>query len=220
MIRYIPAFSGGAFEDPLFRAKTVQVADAVQTDPGFLLAQMRFESGFDPRAQNPHGAVGLIQWIPSEARKAGYEPAALRELPALSQLDLVQKYYAPWTGRLKSVEDVSLATFTGGPGIGKGDDFVLYAADSPDEHSRKAYEQNKSMDRGSKGWITVGDATVGPRSLLAAAKSRGSIKVELGGAALPSSSSSSSSGDGLGELVVLGGLAWLWFRYGRGKRHA
>lgn len=51
----------------------LQAADRHQMDPDLIHAVIRTESGYDPRAVSPKGAMGLMQLIPATARRFGVE---------------------------------------------------------------------------------------------------------------------------------------------------
>ncbi len=64
---------------PEIAALTRTAAARHGLDPALVLAIMRLESGFDPRARSPKGAMGLMQLMPGTARRFGvakpYDPA-------------------------------------------------------------------------------------------------------------------------------------------------
>jgi hypothetical protein len=73
---------------------------------------MNFESGFNPKARNPGSdASGLIQFIPSTAARLGTSTATIRAMSALQQMSLVERYFAPYKGRMNSQEDVYMVVF-------------------------------------------------------------------------------------------------------------
>lgn len=111
---------GQAFVD-----RVHQIAQRIGARPEWLFAVMQNESGMDPRAVNPNGgATGLIQFMPATARGLGTTTAQLREMSAMQQLDYVERYYAPYAGRIRSGADMYLATFYPAA-MGRGDDWVL-----------------------------------------------------------------------------------------------
>lgn len=77
--------------------KIVAVSDALGLhDPAMLTNVIAFESqGFNPAITNPTGpgATGLIQFIPRVARELGTTTAKLREMSAIEQMDVVQRYF-------------------------------------------------------------------------------------------------------------------------------
>ena len=138
-----------------FRQKVIQIAANLVIDPNFLMAIMSFESGasFSPAKKNAagSGAVGLIQFMPSTARGLGTTTADLAAMTPLRQLDFVEKYFMPFKGRLKSIEDAYMAVLFP-KAIGKGSGFVLFTRPS------KQYAQNKGLDLDGNGVITVAEA--------------------------------------------------------------
>jgi soluble lytic murein transglycosylase-like protein len=62
----LPTFVPARFGPPLRRA-----AQRWSISAGLLAAQLRRESGFDPRARSPAGALGIAQFMPGTARRYG-----------------------------------------------------------------------------------------------------------------------------------------------------
>ena len=92
-----------------FKRRVIEIAAEFGIDPNYLMAAMAFESArtFSPRIENPYsGAVGLIQFMPSMARGLGTSTAALKRMTALAQLDYVRRYFLPYKGRLKDLNDL------------------------------------------------------------------------------------------------------------------
>lgn len=138
-----------------FRAKVREIAGRLRTDPNFLMAVMSAETGatFDPAIRNPHPnstATGLIQFIESTARGLGTTTAQLARMSAVEQLEYVYKYYRPFTGKLNKLSDVYVATMYPAY-VGKPRDFVAFRKPS------KEYDQNASLDKDKKGYITIAD---------------------------------------------------------------
>tara|TARA_R110002110_G_scaffold374491_1_gene584361 strand:+ start:60 stop:1271 length:1212 start_codon:yes stop_codon:yes gene_type:complete len=119
--------------------KMVAVAKSVgMGDPGWLANVIYFESArtFDPGIYNKKteaiksgtGASGLIQFIPSTAKKLGTTIAEIRQMDSLEQLDYVGKYFSSYSGRLNSQSDVLAAVFfpkaIGNPGFNIYEYFV------------------------------------------------------------------------------------------------
>lgn len=75
--------ASGNYPTP-FRETLLRAAKEHSVDPRFMLAVMRQESGFNPRAKSPAAARGLMQLIPEVAEK--YAPAA--KLTNASEEDL------------------------------------------------------------------------------------------------------------------------------------
>lgn len=147
----------GARVQEAFRAKVIAIAKGLSIDPNWLMAVMAFETGetFYPYVANGAGskAIGLIQFVPSTAAGLGTTTQSLARMSAVEQLDWVEKYYKPFSGRVRNLGDAYMAVFWP-PGIGKPDSYVLFTSADP------AYEKNKPLDRGNKGYITRGDCLV------------------------------------------------------------
>jgi peptidoglycan hydrolase-like protein with peptidoglycan-binding domain len=139
-----------------FRKKVFEIADELDVDPNYLMAAMSFESGgtFSPAVRNAagSGAVGLIQFMPSTARSLGTSTSALARMKPEEQLDYVKKYFRPYRGKLRTLEDVYMAILYP-VAIGKDPNHVLFRSPSV------SYVQNKGLDDEGKGYVTVADAT-------------------------------------------------------------
>jgi hypothetical protein len=137
-----------------FKAKVIRIASGLGCDPSYLMAAMAFETGdtFSPTDQNRlSGATGLIQFLPSTAARLNTSIQALLQMTAIEQLDYVQKYLAPYKGRMRSLSDVYMSILF--PiAVGKPDSYVLFAAPST------AYRQNAGLDVNHDGEVTKGEA--------------------------------------------------------------
>jgi uncharacterized membrane protein len=137
-----------------FRNRVVQISSLLQTKPIFLMAVMSFETGgtFSASKRNPvSGATGLIQFIAPTAHSLGTSLDALAKMTALDQLDFVEKYLRPFTGRLLTIEDAYMAVLFP-VAIGKGRQFVLFSSPSSE------YTQNRGLDLNNNGRVTVAEA--------------------------------------------------------------
>jgi hypothetical protein len=137
-----------------FKTKVIAICSGLGCDPSQLMAAMAFETGntFSPTEQNRlSGATGLIQFMPSTARGLGTSIQALLQMTAIEQLDYVQKYMAPFKGRMHSLSDVYM-TILYPVAVGKPDSQVLFAAPS------RAYQQNRGLDVNDDGEVTKGEA--------------------------------------------------------------
>ena len=138
-----------------FKEKVIKMAADLETDPNFLMAIMSFETGhsFSPKKKNPvSGATGLIQFMPTTATNLGTSIQKLVKMTAEEQLDVVAQYFAPFRGRMKTLEDAYMAVLFP-KGVGKGSGFVLFKKPSVQ------FKQNKGLDINGDGLITVGEAT-------------------------------------------------------------
>ena len=70
-----------------------------------------------------------------------------------SQMDYVKKYFQPYKGKLKTLEDVYMAILYPAA-IGKPSDAALFKAGT------KVYEQNKGFDKDNDGVITPGEVSI------------------------------------------------------------
>jgi hypothetical protein len=115
---------------------------------------MAFETGetFSPSIKNAagSGATGLIQFMPSTAKRLGTTTDELAQMSDVEQLDYVKAYFQNF-GRLSNVGDVYMAIFWP-KGIGKSDDYVLFSEGSIE------YTQNAGLDIDGNGEISRGDA--------------------------------------------------------------
>lgn len=156
---------GFALCSPPFLQKVRGIAAELGVNPNYLMAVMSFETGgtFSPSVLNKagSGAVGLIQFMPRTATGLGTTSAALARMTAEDQLDVVAKYFRPFKGKLKTIEDTYMAVLFP-KAVGKGDDFVLFTRPST------AYTQNRGLDIDDDGKITVADASDEVRERLGA----------------------------------------------------
>jgi len=145
---------------PAFRKRLRELARRMGMDPLHLALVISFETAgtFDPSIRNPaSSATGLIQFMSTTAKKLGTTTDALARMTALEQLDYVERYFLPWKGKLRTLEDVYMAVLWPSA-VGKGADFVLFSEGSD------AYEKNKNLDVRRAGSVTVRDATSRVRS--------------------------------------------------------
>lgn len=151
----------GARVSQAFKAKVIEIAGRLGVSPGYLMACMAFETGetFDPAIKNAagSGATGLIQFMPGTARALGTTVEALADMTALEQLDYVEKYFKPYRGKLKTLEDVYMAILYPAA-IGKPGSHVLF------ETGSVAYEQNKGLDEDRDGNITLAEISAKVRA--------------------------------------------------------
>lgn len=136
-----------------------EIADSLGTDPNYLMACIAFESGetFSPAIKNAagSGATGLIQFMPGTAQALGTTTEELASMTAEEQLDYVEEYFLPSSGKLTTLEDVYMAILWPAA-VGKPLDYVLFEKDDP-EHPRR-YIQNAGLDFDQDGIITKAEA--------------------------------------------------------------
>jgi hypothetical protein len=132
---------------PEFLPELQRVAARLETRPEWLLNVMACESSFVASARNPlprQTASGLLQIIRQTAAGLGTTTTAIRRMNPVEQLRLVEKYFAPFEGRLNSLADVYLAVFRGFIVDGGPETVVAPLSASPKE--RQAYSLNKGLD--------------------------------------------------------------------------
>jgi hypothetical protein len=140
---------------PEFWRELQAVAGRLETEPAWLLNVIAFESLFDPRARNPlpgQTASGLLQIIEGTARRLGTTTEAIRRMSPLDQLRLVERYLAPFRGRLKTLPDVYMAVLRGSIIEGGDSVVVVDAAKEP-----RIYALNKSLDINNDRRMTKGE---------------------------------------------------------------
>ncbi len=102
----LPSFVSAAYREPLLRS-----AGRWNVSPGLLAAQLMAESGFNPRAVSPAGALGIAQFIPSTARSYGlrdpFDPVASIDAQAHLMSDLLRRFHSV---------PLALAAYNAGPG--------------------------------------------------------------------------------------------------------
>lgn len=139
---------------PAFLRGLVDLAERNGWDPSGIALVIAEESGFNPAAKNPNGsASGLIQFIESTAKSLGTTTAAIRQMSAVEQLPLVEKFFQMSMGKKipERIEDYILAPLGRPDMIGRPDETVIYTKGSPE------YDANAGLDRDGDGTITVGD---------------------------------------------------------------
>jgi hypothetical protein len=134
-----------------FKDKVIEICKRLEIDPSHLMACMRSETAgtFDPHIWNGTVAVGLIQFT-SAGCPAGTNLTKLSLMTAVEQLDWVEKYFLPYKGRLKTVEDVYTA-MAWPAAVGKSPDYVFYTKGDGN------YEQNQSLDTNHDDKVTKGE---------------------------------------------------------------
>ena len=89
----LPSFVPARFRAPLLRS-----AARWNVSPGLLAAQLMAESGFDPSAVSPAGALGIAQFLPSTGRSYGlrdpFDPVASIDAQAHLMSDLLRQFHS------------------------------------------------------------------------------------------------------------------------------
>ncbi len=158
-----------------FVSKTCDIAEGVGiSNSGWLFAIMHFETGgsFDPAETNKanSGATGLIQFMPSTYQSLTEEVpkietindfkriAQLAEMSRVEQLDLVEKYFKPYKGKMNSIEDTYMAVLWPSA-IGKSNEYVLFERVETSDWEKSPYFMNRGLDLDGNGKITKSEAS-------------------------------------------------------------
>jgi hypothetical protein len=87
-----------AFVPPQYREAMLRSAARWNLSPGLLAAQLMAESGFNPRAVSPAGALGIAQFMPATARSYGlrdpFDPIASIDAQAHLMSDLLRQFHS------------------------------------------------------------------------------------------------------------------------------
>jgi hypothetical protein len=86
------------FVPPQYREALLRSASRWNVSPGLLAAQLMAESGFNPRAVSPAGALGIAQFMPATARSYGlhdpFDPIASIDAQAHLMSDLLRRFHS------------------------------------------------------------------------------------------------------------------------------
>ena len=159
-----PAIAWGAKVPDAFKRKTIALCRRLEMEPDHLMAIMAFETGrsFDPAITNRagSGATGLIQFMPATAKALGTTTTRLAAMSALEQLDYVEKYFAPYAGRMGDLDSAYMAVLCP-RAVGREPGYVLFRKGSV------AYKLNRGLDANGDGRVTKAEAAARVRALLA-----------------------------------------------------
>jgi hypothetical protein len=98
-----------------YRAAARQAAQRYGLDPNVFLRQINQESGFNPAARSPAGAIGIAQIMPATARGWGVDPT--NPIAALNAAAKNMKGYVDKYGSYRN----ALVAYNAGPGaVGRG----------------------------------------------------------------------------------------------------
>jgi soluble lytic murein transglycosylase-like protein len=106
-----PALAAAPSAGRPFRAEFEAAARAYDLSPELLHAVARAESGYDPAAVSPAGAIGVMQLMPATARKLGVDPRD----PAQNIMGGAA-YLRAQLDRFDGAVDLALAAYNAGPG--------------------------------------------------------------------------------------------------------
>lgn len=146
----------GAKVSPTFKERVIWIGEDLDFDPNFLMDCIAFESGetFSPDIRNAagSGATGLIQFMPSTARGLGTTTDQLASMSAEDQLNYVWKYFKPYAGKLRTLDDMYMAILWPSA-VGKASNTVIFRGPTA-----ATYRQNKGLDTNKDGNVTKAEA--------------------------------------------------------------
>lgn len=131
--------------------------------PDALLSAMYDETGgsFSPATQTGNGPVGLIQITGETAQALGTSKAALKQMSAIEQLDVIDRYFeqtlATHQNDLTEADTAIAIFYPAKVGIGNNPNATLLSRAKTAEQG--AYNNNRSLDRNNDGHITVAELT-------------------------------------------------------------
>lgn len=164
----------GAVVSQTFRDRIAWTAKELKISVDWLMAVIAFESNetFSPSIKNMagSGAVGLIQFMPATAKGLGTDSNALARMTAEDQINYVYKYFKPYAGRLKSLDDVYMAVLWPAA-IGKPDDYILWTK----TNKPTTYRQNAGLDLNKDEIITKSEAASQVRVKLVKGRQAGNV---------------------------------------------
>ena len=148
-----------------FLDKVANIANQLEAAPEYLMAVMGFETGgsYAPDVRNPESsATGLIQFVESTAKSLGTSTAQLADMTALDQLDFVEQYLQPYSGRFSTLEDVYMAVLWPAA-VGQEPDAAIFT------QGDKFYTANSGLDINQDGSVTTREAADKVRNYLPSA---------------------------------------------------
>jgi hypothetical protein len=152
----------GSKVSPVFKDRLFWLCEELDINPDYLMACIAFESGETFRADIKNmagsGATGLIQFMPSTALGLGTTVAKLAEMTPEDQLNFVYKYFRPYRGRLRTLEDTYMAILLPSM-VGRPLESTLFSGGV-------AYRQNSGLDVNRDGKVTKAEASAKVREKL------------------------------------------------------
>lgn len=147
--------------DDAFIAKVRTICKRLGFDPNWLMAVMAYETQWtlSPSARNKSSgstATGLIQFVEKTARGLGTTTEKLARMSAVEQLDYVERYFEPYSGRISNLGDCYMAVLWPAA-MGRLDSYVMWERGTGPYQEQ--YNANKHLDINGDGKITRGEAS-------------------------------------------------------------
>ncbi len=149
LMRYASHYKGRDRET--FFDSLVSMSKRLAFQPEWVLKTMFHESSLNPKARNTSGAAGLIQIMPETAVSLGTTTAHILRSTGTRQLQWIEKFWKPASGKVKSYTDLRLYNLFPAA-LGKPSGFIL---ESPSLPARAVASRNPVFDTDRDMKITV-----------------------------------------------------------------
>ena len=191
---------------PAFQRGVIDMTGRIGGNPDYWMAVMSFETGGSFSASQPNmaggDAIGLIQFTKGARDIVGKSRDELAAMTAVAQLEYVEKYLRPATGKFVTLSDHYMAVLAP-KGMGKPQDFAIYRKNAPTQREREQYAANSNLDLNKDDTITVGEGTAPVADVVNNATSRIDVPDEH---IEPSNGSAPLIGGLLGLLLFILGI--------------
>jgi uncharacterized protein (TIGR02594 family) len=129
-----------------FAAEIDRAAARHRIDPNLLRGLIRQESGFNPRARSPAGAIGLCQLMPATARSLGVDDPTDPQQNVMGGARYLRQQLDAFDGD----ERLALAAYNAGPGAVSRAGGIPQNGETP-EYVRKVLAYAREYDRQAPG---------------------------------------------------------------------
>lgn len=154
-----------------FRSRALWIGRELKFPASWLMAVMAFESGESFRADKRNGAgsgaTGLIQFMPSTAKRMGTSTAELAAMTAEDQLNYVYLYFEDDAGRIRSLADLYMLVLWPAA-FGKPPHYEF-------DWTAIQYAQNKGLDANRNGKVTKLEAAASVEAKLVKGMQAGNV---------------------------------------------
>ncbi len=112
----VGAAAAGAVSSELFDALIVSAARAHGQDVSLLRAIIHVESGFNPSAVSPKGAIGLMQLMPATARRVGVDTSQRALFDPATNINAGARYLSMLMDMFSERPELAIAAYNAGEG--------------------------------------------------------------------------------------------------------